>query len=365
MRAELNTGVNAMAGMFPQLMGRIKLTDFITMPEDKFYRLIKDIEDSEVFKKLAWPEDRKTKIISYKRYPNTSLNKKFYEFKEEITSDTKTPDIQNALSENEKAVKLIKRIGQEKFRKYFVSCDEESGLGRIAEDCGITVKEASNILGFVNSIYVLDEFSQPIPQQSKTANKFTAQFTCVAKINQASQTGPEIEFLSLNYFRGRYLIDYKKLNEIKREKLLNGKDLGKTDKLLKKLELINARKTILYQAIMKIAEKQSKYFKTGKNRDMKIFTQRMLASEIGVSAGSISRVLNNKSIKTPWNDEKPLRSFLPNMKQLIKDNIKGMFLKSKNKPDRVIVEDIREKYGFTLARRTICQYRNELEVTAK
>lgn len=371
MRIELNTNINAETGMLPQLMGRIKLTNFITMPESEFYKIIKEVENTEIFKKLTYPEDRNNKIISYKRYPSASFNRQLYEFKEEIISEVKRPGVEKLLCENEEIVKTIRLIGYENFRKYFLSCEEEAGINQIADNCCITVKEARNIIGLVNSVYVQEEFSNPGLPQTKPGNRDDSQFTCVARINllpvsagikkgTAEKKETEIEFFNLNYFRGRYSINYKKLSDIKKKGAFDKKELKITDKLIKQLELINARKTILYQIIMKIANKQKKYFETGRYKDMKLFTQRMLAAELGVSTGSISRVLNNKSIEASWSEQRPLRFFLPNIKQLRKEVIKDIFLNNKSKSDRIIAEDIEKQHGFKMARRTICQYRGEL-----
>lgn len=356
---ELN--VQARQDLLPQLLGRIKLSNFLALSEQEFAKFVKKVEDSELFKKFAYPDKQNMKIISFKRYPYTLHNKRLLEFKDEIhAAPGDGADIYNLVKENRKIVEKIKSIGLKNFNKFFLYSETDLGLDEIAALCKISLVEAKMIINFVNSSLIHD--NRPMPGRKGIPDEFL--YRKIAKIStQPKGRQPLIEFFSLNYSRGRYIIDYRKLSEIKSKNLLPKHDLTKLDNLLRKLELINTRKTILYQALIKIINKQSVYLNTGKLKDLRPYTQSMLAAELGVNKGTISRAINYKTVETPWGEEKEIRFFLINGKQTRKYLLRDIIMANESLPDHVLRDKVKQKMGILLARRTICQYRNELQKT--
>lgn len=348
----------------PQILGRIKLSNFLAFSEEKFGEFTREIENAPLFKKFTYPDTRKLKIISFKRYPQTSANKRFCEFNEDIAVASSPPDVQKALAENPEIIDKIKSIGMDNFKEYFLYCETDLGLKEIANACGITFEDAVKVQDFVNSIEIMKEFNKE-PNKKESPSGYSV-FNKIAKVvMEPKAKTPRLEFFSLNYSRGKYVINYKRLAELKTQNLLSNKELKELNKLLRKLELINARKTVLYQMLVKIVNTQTRYFKTGEIKDLRPYTQNMVARVLGVNPGTISRVINNKTLETSRGEEKQLKFFLPNGKQVRKELIKDIFLKEKGKSDRLLAEEIKRRYGFNLARRTVCQYKKELNHAAK
>jgi hypothetical protein len=346
----------------PKLLGRIKLSNFLNLREDRFREYIYTVENDLLFKELMYSPDTKKKIISYKRFPETRINRNLCELKEEIIPDRNVQSVQGLIAENPQLTEKIRKLGIEKFQKYFLYNETDLGLKQIASICELSPEETEQVNDFVNSTLIAKEFnyqpSHALPGHLQTGPLYTK----IAKIISTGNSNWTIEYFSGNYARGRYVINYKQLYELKTGCDFMKKQFGRIDRLIRKLELINMRKSILYQIIMKIVKTQSTYFTTGGRGNLKLLTQRMLAEQLGVNPGSISRLFNYKSLEVPWGEEKPMRFFLQNKKQLRKTMMLSIISGSDKLPDRIISEKFRQKYGVSLARRTICQYKNELKI---
>ncbi|MDI6642418.1 MAG: hypothetical protein QME68_08955, partial [Elusimicrobiota bacterium] len=265
----------------PKLLGRIKLSNFLDLPEDRFKQYIETIENDPLFKELMYPEDTKRKVIYYRKFPKTRMNRNLCELKEEITAEKSNPALQELIASNTKLMKKIRNIGVEKFEKYFLYNETDFGLEQISKICNLELDDTKQIIDFVNSILIANEFSYQ-SAQSLPKNLYAEQvYTKVAKIAQTENSKCCIEYFSGSYARGTYIINYRRLYDLKKNGEFTKEKLKQIDKLIKKLELINTRKTLLYQLIMKIAEKQSKYFTTGNLADLQLLTQRMLSKELG------------------------------------------------------------------------------------
>jgi len=95
---------------------RMEQANLLEMPEDEFHRLITEIEQSLLFKKLY----QKEKLIRSQRFPRTDISSSFYQLEEELVADKGSLDIDSLLLNKEHLIRQIKKVGMEKFKQYFL-----------------------------------------------------------------------------------------------------------------------------------------------------------------------------------------------------------------------------------------------------
>ncbi len=95
---------------------RLEQANLLEMSEDEFHKLIAELEQSPLFRKLRQRE----KLIHYQRLPRTDISSSFYQLKEEIATDKGSLDIESLLLNKEHILHHIKKLGQEKFKQYFL-----------------------------------------------------------------------------------------------------------------------------------------------------------------------------------------------------------------------------------------------------
>ncbi len=121
------------------LKGRVRLAEFVSQPEGDFQKLIKEIKNEPLFKRLAAPE---TRIIRHKRFPGTSLAKfKTIPLDPTVTPSTDTLEVEAFLTEERNLVSTIKELGVDKFKEYFLDVVSQITPEQIAEKCDLTIEE--------------------------------------------------------------------------------------------------------------------------------------------------------------------------------------------------------------------------------
>ena len=91
-------------------------------------------------------------------------------------------------------------------------------------------------------------------------------------------------------------------------------------------------------------------------------SQRTLASQIGISHSSVSRIINRKTLKMPWGSEIPLKDFFLSRKKFLIDKVSDILLKygkGDKLTDREIGDILNRKYGLKISRRSVNLYRKE------
>lgn len=371
-----------------QLWGRVKLSNFMELPEDEFCRLIRQLETQSLFKRLNTPIDPQEKIISRQRFPHTDFASRFYQIKEKITPDNKTPDLTPLLEKKQEIIPLVRKIGLDNFKQYFLYTEDNLSTATIARFCDITSNEVKTIRELMDEFCILDLTH---PTRVSPAAASVSPGVKIAAIEKEVGADPKqvsfkIGYFSPHYARGRYVINYKRLFNLKDRDRFPKDEFKKIARLIRNIELINSRHTILYQIIKSVMEIQTSYFRTGQEKDLKPLTQQMLARRLKVHRSTINRAINHKYLETPWGEEKYLKSFLMNQKgfvkkiltQIVNDSAvpsepaRGVLLRAPEvKPKRAVsfgteltdgtIKNILEqRYHIKLARRTICAYRHEL-----
>jgi len=342
----------------PKLMGRLKLTNFIKLSETDFTQFIKKIEDDPLFKRLIYPENKKEKIISLKRFSRAGLSESFYQVKEERLADKSSPDVESLIRSQKETIPLIKRLGVDKFKHYFLYNEEELPLEKIALRSELSIEEVKKINNFIDQFSISTEFFYPSTKVSEGEIHYS-KIGAIVK----DTSGFRFDFFSPNLARGKYLINYERLERLKKEGNYSKEEIRRMGKLLKDLELINTRKTTIHQVIEKIIKVQAGYLSSGKSEDLIPFSQKELAQRLNLDPSLVSRAISSRSIDVPSGKEEAIKYLLPSKKKVRKYKILEIIKdKDKSHTDEKIRDELKRRFGITISRRSVASCRKELKI---
>lgn len=345
--------------MRPELRLALQLeqAQILEMSEEEFNRLVSEIESSALFKRLYLEE----RIVRYQRYPKTDISPRFYQLKEEIIADTGNLDLESLLSGREEVIGIIQRIGIEDFKRYFLYPESEIGLEEIARRCNLAVSDVEKINDLINQFSIMSEFYHPSAFSFEPGIRYSK----VASIER----GPEgfiVGYFSPAYARGRYLIDYEKLEKLRKSGVFTKAEEREIRLLLRKLELINRRKDTLTQILQTVIERQVRYLDSRNPKALLPLSQKELARKIGVAQSSVSRAIRGRSIEMPWGEERPLKDFFPRPRSFRKELVREL-LESEDSlsSDEEIRARLQEKFGVAISRRSVANLRKELRIAPR
>lgn len=139
------------------------------------------------------------------------------------------------------------------------------------------------------------------------------------------------------------------------------------------ISAVQQRTDTMTKVMTAIIKRQDEFFKTGDDEVLKPMIMKTIADDTGFDISTVSRVCNNKYVQTDFGVF-PLKHFFTESVETDQGEVhsmaklKNLFLKcieeeDKRKPlsDQQIVDYMKEK-GFSLARRTIAKYRDQLGI---
>jgi len=344
-----------------KIYGQLRLSRFLQLDKEKFWDFIKKIESDPLFKRLMYPpgpEQRKDKVISYVQFPRTSFSSGLSEFIEKILKTENIPDIESMLISNKKVVKIIKSIGIEKFKKYFLLGSFDGSIKDIAVRCRISESNVKDIITFTDNFFIKSRFF------SSLQNSLYVHYHKVGAVYRYKRE-LTIGFSDLYMARGRYRINYERLDFLKKNGSLAKNEIKDVNRIISALNLINLRKSLLFESILLILDKQKDFFKTANLSNLIPFTQKEAARELKISPSLLSRVIKYKSIETPWGEEKPLNFFFPSLKT-VRVYLLSLIIDKypKIKSDRQAQAILKNEHGVYVSRRTVAKYRKELSFSS-
>jgi len=327
----------------------------LELPEDEFNRLITEIEQSTLFRRLYQRE----KLIHHQKFPRTDISSSFYQLKEEVVADKGSLDVESLLLNKEQIVRQIQKLGLEKFNRYFLFPESGMTLEEVARECELDISEVQEINNLVDEFSIKSEFYHP--SNITTGGIY---YSRVASIEEANK-GFIIGYYSPSLARGRYSIDYGRFEELKTNSVFTEAESKKVKQLFKRLELINSRKDTLTQILQNIIDKQTSYLESGDLKTLLPFSQKELAKKTGLAPSSVSRAIRGRSIDTPWGQEIPLKYFFPRPRKFRKELLKGLLETDKElSSDEAIRTKLWEKFGVAISRRSVANLRKELKFPA-
>ncbi|MFQ5867313.1 MAG: hypothetical protein ACE5IT_04880, partial [bacterium] len=105
-----------------RLIGRIKSANLMELSEKEFRDFVREVKTSPLFKKLIQYKD--DRVIKLWQLSHTDFPLRFYELIEEISADRSSLNIESFLNGKEEIVQIIRNLGDDKFKRYFL--DENS-----------------------------------------------------------------------------------------------------------------------------------------------------------------------------------------------------------------------------------------------
>jgi len=320
----------------------VKAASFIEMGEDEIANLIEEIKNSRLFKLLKAYGAIKTN--GFKKY-NISNNSV-----ENLPSVGNEDSDISYLFENEETLNLIKKMGAEKFKKYFL--DGGFGEAEIEKQLKISKQDIIKIKDIVSKVFVKEEFSKTNAKKTDFRPNY-----CVAEIKiEGGKILPC--FYNKNIWKDGFEIDKQKLKEYIK---ISGDKEDEIKEIIEKISLIEYKKSSLVSLIEYLIKEQKKFLIFENYDFLNVLTQKKAAKNIGVCESVLNRLISNRSLKLNSGIIIPIKNLFPSSKKINKNRFKKIFSENKNLTDNELSDLFNKKYGLKLSRRTINQYKNEIK----
>lgn len=350
LRQTSSLGVRHTVRMLP----RIRLAALMAVPESAFHSMVQRVEQDDLFRRLVSLPGTSRCIISFTRFPDGGFSTRFFEFKDEINGDGGGPDIETLCSARQDVLRLIRDIGLAAFEELFLHNDDNLSAAAIGARTGLSPDQVTRVNDLINEVAVHSEFYHP----STLAPEGHLPYYKVAVIEK-DETGTLLpRFLSPRFLRGRYVVDREALGRLRQEGFFSREELRSLDALLHDMELINGRRSTLYQVLQGVLARQKAYIASGDPRDLRPYSQRDLARETGIDTSLICRAVRGRSIELPCGREVALKNLFTSRKYVIGHAICEIIAGSDRAlTDQRIRERLRERTGFAISRRTVNAYK--------
>lgn len=343
------------ASIRAQLLNRLKFSAILQLPEQEFAKLIAEVEHDPLFKKLTHWKTDEGRVVGFKKFASAQLSTSFYELNEQLKSATENVDVELMMNKHKGIVALIKKIGQEKFEKYFLYREDPATPEEIAKECTLSLEEVEMIQSLLLEISIHSEFLHP----SQLPQTEGLHFHLIAKFEIENHGRISYSYFSPHMAYGRYIVNHDKLSHIKTE--LTPEEKKQLNPLLSKMDWINARHDTVHKILHEITSVQELYLINGHIEMLMPYSQRTLAKAIQVAPSTVTRAIFSKSIMTPWGEEKKLKSFFVSKKQVVQVWAEKFIEEKKLKNEKWTDEQMREAFIHTfnspISRRSINAYK--------
>ena len=318
--------------------------------EDEFLALEKTVEDDPLFKKLVRPPGGAAPAVKRRRQGGVNFAWGLA-LDRSLEAEPGEVPAGGMLEGREAALALIKKIGPGNFERYFLS-DEAVPAAEAAAACGLAPEEFADIRAFTASFLAAHERLQPRIQSRP--------FAAVAAV-AAGPRGPEISYLSSRYARGTYDVDLAALRGLGSSGLISAEERRRLRPLLAALRALNSKKRGLTLLLAALAGRQADFL-MGRIPSPRPLSMTALAADLGLSAGSVSRLAAGRSLFLPSGEEISLRSLFPGKGVRSIDRIRDILIQKGGDKltDGEVAARLREKYGLKLSRRTVNHYRGRI-----
>jgi len=344
------------------LQGRLTAAKWLSLGEPEVAREVLELESDPMYHEIAYAPGSDRTILRRRRWPASGIHSGFYELNEDMLSGGGDGDIQDILRDKKGLLALIRRIGIEKFEKYFLYGEDGCSAAEIAEAVGLKEDVVRRIISLVLTVGARSEFCRPVPAPAARGIRYH----CIAVIEQDPRDAENLyfRFLTPHWARGRYLVDYERLEEWKRERRLNAGERRRLRQVLKRLELLNMRQDTLFQILSRITTEQTSFLRTREDWRRRPLSLRELARRIGVSPSTVSRAISNRSVVAPWGAEIPLKSLLTGQRVVMLSILSYWAAHGRvgrKVTDEELMRCLAQEAGITVSRRTVNECRRRLK----
>lgn len=253
-------------------------------------------------------------------------------------------------SAHAREISLIKRLGREKFEKYFLYGDIAYTESELSKVTGFSINDIRQIRGFIFSVSMLDHGTIGVIHRTAQSHHYS----CIAKM-EIHRGKPVLSWLFPQLARGRYVVDFPALTAY--VKTLSRKESSRALKLVGIIKTLNARQSAIKNLVELAVKAQQKYFLTGDEFELIPFTASEAARKLGVYPSTVCRAASGRSILTPQGSELPLAYFLPNQRLVAINAISGILESGRKLTDTELMHELRKQCGIILSRRAVNECR--------
>ncbi|MBI5247628.1 MAG: hypothetical protein HY923_10635 [Elusimicrobia bacterium] len=343
------------------VMGRMRMADWIEMPEREFAQEIAKLEKDPLFQKLYFGDGRIPGALRRQRWPGGKLEGSFYEIDERTAAGAgERVGVEEFAAKRGPALAAIKRMGQADFERYFLHGEDALTLEEIGRRTKLKPEEVRSIHELVVELGARAEF------EGKTAVPSAApgrQAACLAKISFDGDAA-KFEFYAPYWARGLYQIRHDLLDRWK-DGGLTPEERKHLPGLLKRLETVNLRQSTLFRLLEMVAQLQSDFLKSELPVDIRPISLRQLARRLDLSPSTVSRAFAHRSIQLPSHKELALISFVPGRRSVLRSLLAGWLGENLAVTDAALTERLKAEKGISISRRTVNAVRHELHATKK
>jgi len=336
------------------ILGRLRMADWIEMPEREFARQVEKVEKDPLFRKLYFGASGMPSAIRRRRWPGGRLSSSFYDVDESRVASGERVDVEGKLDARQDVMPLIKRMGQAAFERYFLHADEAVPLPEIAKRTGLSDDEIRRVHDLLLEIGAQAEFAGA-PKTAPSARGST----CLARLT--GETGKAaFEFLAPYWARGLYQVRYDDLESWKSSGELSGDERRRLRHLLKRLETLNLRQSTIFRILESFAVVQADFLRTRKPEDLRPVSLRLLARRLQLSPSTVSRALTHRTVRLPWGPEAPMIAFVPGQRHVLKDILRLWIAANPALTDAALAQRLKKERGIDVSRRTVNAVRHAL-----
>jgi len=338
------------------VMGRMRMADWIEMPEREFAQEIVKLEKDPLFQKLYFGDGRIPGAFRRQRWPGGRLSGSFYEIDERTAAGAgERVGVEEFAQTRGPALAAIKRMGQKDFERYFLHGEDALTLEEIGRRTGLKPEEVRSIHELVVELGARAEFETAVEAPSASPGRQSA---CLAQISLSGGV-PSFEFYAPYWARGLYQVRHDLLDRWKDDGLtpVERKHLPG---LLKRLETFNLRQSTLYRLLEMVARLQVDFLKSERAVDVRPISLRQLAKRLDLAPSTVSRAFARRSVQLPSQRELPLISFVPGRRCVLRELLGGWLAENAAVTDAALAERLKLERGISVSRRTVNAVRHEL-----
>lgn len=336
------------------IFGRLRMADWIEMPEKEFAKEIEKIEKDPLFKKLFFGGGAVPSAIRRQRWPFGRLSSGLYEINEATMARGERVKVEEALGDKAGLLPKIRRMGREAFEKYFLHGDEPLSLAEIAKRTGLPLTDVQEMHDLLLELGAQAEFWMPSREPSMVRG-----YSCLARFSLEGEEAV-FEFFSPHWARGLYHVRYETIEDWKQKGDLAADERRKLPRLLKRIETVNLRQNTIFRILESLAKLHGDYFRSKAEEDRRPISLRQLAHRLDLSPSTISRALTGRSVCLPWGKEVPLHNLVPGRRKVVREIVENWLKDNPKQTDAALAERLREERFIRISRRTVNAVRNEL-----
>jgi len=355
MKANLKLGLRQ--ELRPALLGRLRMADWIEMPEREFAHEIEKIEKDPLFRKLFFGGSNLASAIRRERWPAGRLSSGFYEINDQIVAGGERVKVEEGLESKAGLAAKIQKMGREAFERYFVHAEEPLTLQEIAKRTNMSMDDVLAIHDFLLEIGAQEEFQAPASASGPAPARGSV---CLARLTVEGGE-PGFEFFSPHWARGRYQVRYDLLERFKDGGTLDSEERRHLPHLLKRIETVNLRQNTLYRIMESLGRLQLEFLQNRGDARKRPISLRQLARRLDLAPSTVSRALSGRSVRLPWDDEIALIELLPGRRRVVRRIMADWFSAGAGElTDAALADRLLKEFGIRVSRRTVNAVRHEV-----